>query len=317
VGVALKYLVTGCAGFIGSHLVERLCALGHTVVGVDILLPLLYSRAEKERNLSEISQYPNFHFLELDLRHNIDPKILDGIDTIFNLAAMPGLTPSWTSMKDYFDCNSLIVGNICAASKEVGGVPIIQASTSSVYGLSATGSESDFLKPISPYGVSKLAAEQLLSAFANAFGIPFTILRYFSVYGPRQRPDMAYRKIIDKILNQSPIEIHGDGKQTRSNTYVSDIVDATIKSSQKGFVGETFNIGGAESIQILEAVNIIQEFLGLNVEINFMPPKLGDQQQTLAKYNKAEKDLAYRPITRFLDGITHQIQWQRSHPILT
>lgn len=315
-GDRLNFLVTGCAGFIGSHLVERICELGHKVTGVDCFMPLLYSKAEKVRNLDEIAQSPNFEFIELDLRTGLPTKLLEGIDVIINLAAMPGLTPSWTSMQDYFDCNSLVVGNICSASKKLGGVPILHASTSSVYGLSALTDESGPLKPISPYGVSKLAAEQLLMAFLENFGTPFTILRYFSVFGPRQRPDMAYRRIVENILNGRPIEIYGNGTQSRSNTYVSDIVEATITSSQLDFTGEIFNIGGSESITLLNAVKTIETISGIKANLEYMPRKFGDQQETIADSRKAQKTFDFHPRTKFIAGITEQIAWQRSHPIL-
>ena len=312
----MKYLVTGCAGFIGSHLVERLTGEGHAVTGIDCFLPLLYSRAEKERNLNEIRQKSNFRFHEFDLRQEIPEKLLIGIDLIINLAALPGLAPSWTNMKDYFDCNSLVVGNICEASQKFGGIPVLQASTSSVYGINATSSEDGALRPISPYGVSKLSAEQLLIAFYENFGVPFTILRYFSVYGPRQRPDMAYRKIINAILEGQPIDIHGDGLQTRSNTYVEDIVEATVTSSKKSFQGDIFNIGGSQSIQLLEAIRLIESIIGNTVKKQFHPSRAGDQAQTAANYRKAQKAINFFPKIEFQDGLTRQIEWQRRNQIL-
>lgn len=312
----MNYLITGCAGFIGSHLVERLCSEGHSVSGIDCLLPLLYSRAEKVRNLKEVGQKSNFRFHEIDLRHSMPEKLLAGIDVIVNLAAFPGLAPSWTNMKDYFDCNTLIVGNICDASRKLGGIPVLQASTSSVYGMKATSSEDGDLRPVSPYGVSKLAAEQLLRAFYDSFDVPFTVLRYFSVYGPRQRPDMAYRKIISAILEGKPIDIYGDGLQKRTNTYVEDIVDATVVASKEIFSGDIYNIGGSQSIKLLEAIQTIETMTGNRVEKNFHPPRAGDQAQTAANYSKAEAVFNFLPKVTFQEGIIKQIEWQSGNQIL-
>lgn len=315
-GGYLNFLVTGCAGFIGSHLVEQLCKSGDKVTGVDCLLPILYSRTEKLRNLEVLLKLSNFKFEEFDLRIAIPRSMLEKVDVIFNIAALPGLSPSWVNLQNYFDCNSVIVGNICTASKDLGGIPIIQASTSSVYGQNATKSENSTLSPVSPYGVSKLAAEHLLAAFGRNYDVPFTVLRYFSVYGPRQRPDMAYRKIIDSILHDNPIDVYSNGNQTRTNTYVTDVVEATIAASKSIFKGDVFNIGGSEPVSLLEAINVIESITAKKASIKFLPAKAGDQTHTKANCAKALEIFNFKPKVRFREGIKLQIKWQLDNSIL-
>jgi nucleoside-diphosphate-sugar epimerase len=312
----LNYLVTGCAGFIGSHLAERLLADGHTVIGADCFLPLLYSRAEKERNLRPLFENKKFKFSELNLSEKFPSDLLKGIDSIINLAAMPGLAPSWTSINEYFNSNVLVVGNLLAASRESGGIPILHASTSSVYGRDATSNESGALIPISPYGVSKLAAEKLLSAFLDEFKLPFTALRFFSVYGPRQRPDMAYRKIINQVINEEEVIIFGDGSQSRTNTFVTDAVDALVLALQQNFAGEFYNIGGDESITLRSAVVSIENALNKKANLSFKETRHGDQLHTRANTTKAQKILNFYPKTSFYEGITKQVNWQIKNPLL-
>lgn len=312
----MRYLVTGCAGFIGSHLVENLCIRGHKVIGIDCFLPFLYSSAEKKRNLLEIGSSPNFQFHDFDLRRGLPGGVLDGVDVIINLASLPGLAPSWIGMKEYFDNNILIVGNICDASRKLGGIPILQASTSSVYGKKATSNENSPLRPVSPYGVSKVAAEQLLAAFKENFEVPFTILRYFSVYGPRQRPDMAYRKIIESIIEGKSIDIYGDGSQTRTNTYVEDIVEATIAASHDSFSGDIFNVGGSQSVSLLDAILSIERLTGKTVKKHFLPSRAGDQTQTSADCRKAQERFHFQSKIDFQEGLSRQVKWQRFNPII-
>lgn len=313
----MNYLVTGCAGFIGSHLVERLLADGHSVTGVDCLLPLLYSRAEKERNLKLLIENKSFKFREFNLAEKFPTDLLHRIDFIINLAAMPGLVPSWTLMNQYFDSNVLLVGNMCTSSREAGGVPILHASTSSVYGREAKSNESAELNPVSPYGVSKLAAEKLLSAFYEEFELPFTALRFFSVYGPRQRPDMAYRKIINQVINEEEVIIFGDGSQSRTNTYVTDAVEAITLALQVSCTGEFYNIGGDESITLRDAIANIENVLNRRARLRFKNIRDGDQLHTRADLTKAQKHLKFNPKVTFRDGISKQVYWQIANQFLT
>src|SRR5438552_3191300 len=224
----MKCLITGAAGFIGSHLCERLLRDGHEVVGLDAFIPY-YPRAVKERNLSEARAQPRFRFAEADLRRDPLEGLVDGAEAVFHLAAMPGLTRSWVDFDGYASCNIQATERLLQAIRRA--APrlrrLVYASTSSVYGRFASGDEALPTRPISPYGVTKLAAEHLCRACAEAYGLPLVVLRYFSVYGPRQRPEMGYFKFVDALLRGRPITVFGDGQQVRGNTYVEDCVAAT------------------------------------------------------------------------------------------
>ena len=223
----MKVVVTGAAGFIGSHLCEALLGAGHEVVGIDCFTDY-YARADKEANLTVARGMPGFTFVEADLRTDDLEPLLDGADAVINEAATPGLVLSWDDFERYQSTNLSAVKRLIDASIATGVGHFVQASTSSVYGAEATGGEDSHCLPVSPYGVTKLAAEHLLRAHAATFDLPLTILRYFSIYGPRQRPDMAYRIFCERLLRGEPITVFGDGRQSRSNTYVSDCVSGTV-----------------------------------------------------------------------------------------
>jgi len=229
----LHALVTGAAGFIGSHLCEALIAAGHEVVGVDAFIPY-YPREVKEANLAWLRGQPQFVFHELDLRSDDLSAALEGVEVVFHIAAMGGLLLSWTNFDLYLTCNILATQRLLEATRGAGSVrQFVYASTSSIYGSNVTGPETTLQQPVSPYGITKLAGEQLVRTYDVQFGLPSTILRYFSVYGPRQRPDMGYHIFIDSILHGKPITIFGDGNQLRGNTYVADIVRATMLAQEK------------------------------------------------------------------------------------
>ena len=229
----MRILVTGAAGFIGSTLCERLVADGHEVRGIDAFVGA-YPEDVKRRNLAALMASPAFTFSVADLRTADLEPIVDGVEVIVNEAAVAGLAPSWADLDLYASCNLVGLGRLIEAARGAAVKRFVQVSTSSVYGIDAVGGETRPLRPASPYGVTKLAAEQLVLAHVDAFGLPATILRYFSIYGPRQRPDMAYHKFIEAMLDGRPITIFGDGEQTRSNTYVDDCVEATVRASTAG-----------------------------------------------------------------------------------
>jgi UDP-glucuronate 4-epimerase len=303
-----RILVTGAAGFVGSHLSEALLAGGHHVVGVDAFTTS-YSRWLKERNLLSLRQSPNFEFVELDLRHDDLDPVLEGIDTVVNEAAYPGLPRSWTDLEAYVACNLLAVARLIDAGTKAGIRRFVQASTSSVYGENAIGDEQQSTRPVSPYGMSKLAAEQLLLAHVYAHGFPATILRYFSIYGPRQRPDMAYHIVIEALRHGRPVTIFGDGHQSRSNTFVSDCVAGTIAAIGGAELGEIYNIGGGVRIELLEAVKIISQELGCEPLLHHAPPRAGDQRVTEADTTKAREAFGYVPLIEPERGLRAQVHW--------
>lgn len=303
-----RILVTGVGGFVGSHLAQALLAQGHHVVGVDAFIPS-YSRWLKERNLLSLRQSPNFDFAELDLRYDPLDDVFEDVDTVVNEAAYPGLPRSWTDLEAYVDCNLLAVARLIDAGTKAGIRRFVQASTSSVYGEHAIGDEQQPTRPISPYGVSKLAAEQLLLAHVHAHGFPATILRYFSIYGPRQRPDMAYHIVIEALRHGRPVTIFGDGHQSRSNTFVTDCVAGTIAAIGGAELGEVYNIGGGVRVELLEAVKIIAEELGCEPLLSHAPPRAGDQRTTEADTSKARDAFGYRPLVDPERGLQAQVRW--------
>ena len=308
-----KVAVTGAAGFIGSHLAEALVREGHAVTGVDCFVPY-YDRAVKASNLADLQSMSGFRFVETDLRTDALTPVLDGCEVVFHLAAMPGLVRSWTDLDLYSSCNILGTQRLLEAAREAGVKRVIYVSTSSVYGREATGPEDADLRPFSPYGITKLAGEHLCQAYADNYGLPYTILRYFSVYGPRQRPDMAYHILIRALLEGRPFPMFGDGSQSRSNTFVDDIVQATLLAWRKpeAATGETFNVGGGEVITLAEAVALIEDLTGRQAVIERGPPRPGDQMHTRADIGKARRLLGYDPSTPVREGLARQVAWQQA-----
>lgn len=306
----MKCLVTGAAGFVGSHLCERLLADGHTVVGVDAFIPY-YPRPDKEANLLQARSYPSFTFHELDLRQECLDPILDGVEAIFHLAAMPGLPRSWTEFDLYLGCNVTGTQRLVEGARQLPSLHrFVFASTSSVYGRYGSGDETMPTRPISPYGVTKLAAENLCRAFAEEFAVPVVVLRYFSVYGPRQRPDMGYYRFIQALLTGKPVTVYGDGLQARGNTYVDDCVEATIRSLEAP-VGEVYNVGGGETANVWEILGKIEKILGHKAEILREPARPGDQRFTGADTQKLARHLGWKPAIGLDVGLARQVEWQR------
>jgi UDP-glucuronate 4-epimerase len=304
----VRILVTGAAGFIGSHLVERLLDEGDEVIGIDGFIDS-YDERQKRDNLSAFAGRDGFTFCELDLRAaNLEP-ILEGLDAVVNEAAMPGLPRSWTDFDAYATNNLHAVQRLLAACVETGVRRFVQASTSSVYGRDAVGDERQPTRPISPYGVTKLAAEHLIMAYAEAQDLEPVILRYFSVYGPRQRPDMAYHIFSEALLDGRPITVFGDGRQTRSNTYVADCVRATVAASRGATPPGIYNIGGGEQIALLDAIAILGDSLGVEPRIEYRPSRPGDQRDTSADTTRAREAFGYTAIVGPRDGLAWQASW--------
>lgn len=309
----MRVLVTGAAGFIGSHVCERLIANDHDVVGLDAFIPY-YPREIKESNLTALRDQSRFTFDETDLRDGDLRDLVADCDAIIHLAAMAG-PASWDQFDRYVSCNITGTQRLLEAVREAGELErrrFIQISTSSVYGVEARGNEDSPLHPASPYGITKLAAEQLTFAYHRAFGLPVVALRYFSIYGPRQRPDMAYHIFIRSLLRHEPITIFGDGEQSRGNTYIDDCVNGTLLALTRGTPGEAYNLGGGVPITLNEAVAIIEEATGVPAERHYTIARTGDQRHTLADISKARNDLGYEPAIGPVDGLRAQVEWQRS-----
>jgi len=307
----MKCLVTGAAGFIGSHLCERLLREGHEVVGIDAFIPY-YPRALKEANLLGLRHQPGFTFHDLDLRHDaLDAVAGDDIEAVFHLAAMAGLPRSWTEFDAYTSCNLTATQRLLEAVRHGPKLQrFVYASTSSVYGRYGTGDETLPTRPISPYGVTKLAAENLCRAFGEEQGLPVVVLRYFSVYGPRQRPDMGYHKFIEALLTGAPITVFGDGLQIRGNTYVTDCVDATVAALQ-ALPGEIYNVGGGEAVTVWDVLHKLESLLGRRAQVRQEPARHGDQRSTTADTGKLLRHLGWQPRVSFDDGLARQVAWQR------
>jgi UDP-glucuronate 4-epimerase len=310
-------LVTGAAGFVGSRLSQALLARCHQVIGVDAFIPY-YPRPLKELNLTPLRDESGFRFQELDLRTaDLAPLFGDRIDAVFHLAAQAGLLRSWREFESYMSCNVLATQRLLEAAAP-SKPHFLHISTSSVYGRFATGDETSPLEPISPYGITKLAAEHLVEAYSTSFGLPATILRLFSVYGPGQRPDMGYNIFIDRILKGETITIDGDGTDSRSNTYVLDVVQGLVRAFEQPqqSVGETFNIGGGDEVTVLQVLEMLRKLSGLQVKTTHGPRRPGDQRRTAADTTKARERLGYAPQTQIIDGLRAQLEWQRSlnHP---
>jgi nucleoside-diphosphate-sugar epimerase len=275
----MKCLVTGAAGFIGSHLCERLLRDGHQVVGLDAFIPY-YPRAIKEAHLAACRAHPRFTWRELDLRADDLSPALHGVEVVFHLAAMAGLPRSWTEFGLYENCNVSATFRLLEAVEACSSLGrFLYISTSSVYGRYSSGDETLPTRPISPYGVTKLAAENLCRAFAEERGLPLVVLRYFSVYGPRQRPDMGYHRFISSILRGDPVTVFGDGLQVRGNTYIDDCVAATV-AAIGAIPGETYNVGGGETASVWEVLHKLERIIGCKARCSASPrgPATSDRQ---------------------------------------
>ena len=304
----MKIVVTGAAGFIGSTLAEALVADGHEVVGIDAFIPY-YPREVKEGNLAGLLDTPGFRFAEVDLRTaELDP-LLDGADAVIHEAAMAGLMRSWSDLELYTSCNILATNRLIEACQRAGVKRFVLASTSSVYGREAVGAEDLPLEPSSPYGITKLACEKLLLAHVASSGFPGTIIRYFSIYGPRQRPDMAYHLFIEAMLDRLPITVFGDGEQTRSNTYVDDAARGTMLALEHGAPGAIYNIGGGRTISLNEAIALIAGHVGVDPIIVREPVRPGDQRHTSADISRARDALGYAPTVEPAEGLRRQVDW--------
>ena len=302
----IKVTVTGACGFIGSHLTKQLIERGFHVVGVDCLDDNLYSRSVKESRLKALNQLSNFDFANINIAtDDLDSSISDS-KFVFNLAAIPGQVLSWKLFDKYVESNILGTKKVIDSCIRNKVTKIIHASTSSVYGKFAVGDELQDTKPISPYGITKLAAENLLFALTSSNNLDFTILRYFSVYGPGQRPDMAIQRFLTAIKMGQEINITGDGTQKRDITYVQDVVEATISASSLTEKKQIFNISGGKQFTLNQIIDECFNVSGLKSKSNYVDRPIGDQEETFGDISKAQKLLGFNPTFDIKTGLSNQ-----------
>lgn len=306
-----RAVVTGAAGFIGSHLCDRLLALGHKVVGVDSFADY-YARDLKEQNLEALRAHPGFTFEELDLVDADLRRVLRGANVVYHLAGRPGVRPSWGEQFDsYLRDNVLATQRLLESLKEIPVDRLVFAGSSSVYGDAEMfpTKETALPRPVSPYGVTKLAAEHLTLLYTKNFGLPVVSVRYFTVYGPRQRPDMAFSRFMQAMVDGEPIEVFGDGEQTREFTYVSDAVEGTIKAATANVVGQVVNLGGGSRVTINRVLATLEDISRAKARRKTLPAAPGDPRHTGASINLARELLGWEPRVSLREGLTRQWEW--------
>lgn len=312
----MKVLITGVAGFIGSHLAKKLLQQGCYVFGIDSFTDY-YPRYIKEDNISEFINHTNFSFLEGSINKMLLKPILQKIDFVFHLAAQAGVRSSWDRNFFVYTSNNInATQHILEECKDTKIKKFIFASSSSVYGEAKKlpMKENHKLSPISPYGLTKVVGEQLCSLYYKTYKIPVVSLRYFTAFGPKQRPDMAFYKFMQSLKLNKPIIIYGDGKQTRDFTYIDDVVSATISAAYYGKIGQVYNVGGGCRNKLIDVINMLEEITGIKAEIEFIEAQKGDVKDTYADIEKAKKDLKYSPTVGIKEGLIKQWKWFQSIP---
>jgi len=311
----MRALVTGCAGFIGSHLTESLLSDGHEVMGVDALTDT-YSRTIKLGNLERATEFDDFRFLETDLLTSPLDGLIEKCDVVFHLAAEPGVRTSWGArFESYTRNNVLATQRLLETAKAWPDKRIVYASSSSIYGdAERLPTPEDALpQPSSPYGVTKLAAEHLCSLYHGNYGVATASLRYFSAYGPRQRPDMAFNRFCRAALSREPLTIFGNGEQTRDFTFVDDVVAATRAAAiAPAAEGRVYNVGGGSRVSVNEALELIVSFIGRPLEVRHLESKLGDVRNTGADTTLARRELGFNPTTSLEAGLRAELEWMES-----
>jgi UDP-glucuronate 4-epimerase len=306
-----RVLVTGAAGFIGSHFVDRLLGDGREVIGVDAFTAY-YSRKRKERNLEAALCHDGFRLVEGDLLGLDLDELLRGVEGVVHLAGEPGVRRSWGgALPKYLERNVLTTERLLEAAWRNATPRFVYASSSSVYG-SDPGypvGEDHLRRPTSPYALSKLAAEELVGLYDRERGVPGTVLRYFTVYGPRQRPEMAVSRFISAALRGRPVDVYGDGEQARDMTYVSDAVDATVAALDAP--PGVYNVGGGTRATVKALLDAVRQVTGSPVEARYGPAAEGDVRSTWADSRRAARSLGYRPRVDLAEGVAAQAAWAR------
>jgi nucleoside-diphosphate-sugar epimerase len=309
----MKVLVTGCAGFIGSHLTENLLGKGE-VIGIDSFTDF-YPRQAKEDNMKGFINNPGFRFVEGDILKIELEGILKEVNTIYHLAAQAGVRDSWgRNFRNYTDNNVLVTQRLLESCKGR-DIRFVYASSSSIYGDAENipVKESDRPRPVSPYGVTKLAGENLCELYSRNYGVPVVVLRYFTVYGPRQRPDMAFNRFAHAIIRGEKIVVYGDGNQTRDFTYVSDIVEGTARAGEKDHaLGQVINLAGGSRVSLNKVIEILSELSGREARVEFSDKQKGDVRDTFADISKARKTIGYKPEVDIRTGLELYLRWLKS-----
>jgi nucleoside-diphosphate-sugar epimerase len=315
----MKALVTGVAGFIGSQVAEALIGRGATVVGLDCFTDY-YARAVKEANLARLRASARFSFVEVELQRADLAALGEGLTHVFHLAAQAGVRKSWGRDFNTYTANNIEASQILLEA--LVGRPVervVYASSSSVYGDAAAipMSEDALPQPLSPYGVTKLAAEQLCHLYQVNHGVPAVSLRYFTVYGPRQRPDMAFHRFFRAAIEDRPITIYGDGGQTRDFTFVADAVAATLAAGDRGAPGRVYNIGGGSRVSVNQVLDLVGRIAGRRLDIRYEAPQKGDMRDTFADTSRARADLGFAPTVTLEQGLEAEYRWLAAGPATT
>lgn len=308
----MKLLVTGAAGFIGSHVCEGLLDLGHQVLGIDCFTDY-YPRPLKQANLARCRDEANFSLVDQDLVDADLPALMEGVGAVIHLAAQAGVRRSWGQNFSVYTHNNLLsTQGLLEAAKQVGLNRLVYASSSSVYGDTSDlpMRETSACWPVSPYGVTKLAAEHLCSLYYKNFGVDTVSLRYFTVYGPRQRPDMAFHRFIRALLEGGEIRLFGDGGQSRDFTFVRDVAQATIDAAlTTGIGGSVFNIGGGHRLSVNQVIALLEEITGQEAKVNRQEVAKGDVRDTEADCSRAQEGMGFKPGYDINKGLAAEAQW--------
>ena len=312
----VNHIVTGVAGFIGSHLAQALLKEGANVIGIDQFNDY-YDRQIKHNNISKLKQYSGFKPITANIQDLDWQELLQSVDVVYHQAAQAGVRASWgRDFHHYTERNINATQIILEGAKKVNSLKrIVYASSSSIYGDAVTMPTPETLcpQPVSPYGITKLAGERLCRLYQQNFGVPVTALRYFTVYGPRQRPDMAFHKFFKASIDHEAISIYGDGQQTRDYTYVSDVVAANLAAGKvPEAIGEVFNIGGGSRVTLIELLEILEQVIGHPIKKNYVEKAAGDARHTSADVTKAYKILNYVPQVSLKEGLAKEWQWIKS-----
>lgn len=310
----MRALVTGCAGFVGSHLTEDLLDDGNAVLGIDCFNDN-YGRAEKLQNLERAQDWDTFDFVPIDLARGDLNDLVEECDLVFHLAAEPGVRPSWgRRFEQYLRNNVLATQHLLEAVRHVPDKRLVFASSSSIYGQAECfpTPEAATPRPFSPYGVTKLSAESLCSLYHMNHGLSTVSLRFFTVYGPRQRPDMAFDIFMRAALANQSIKVFGDGTQTRDFTYVADVVSALrLASTQREIEGDIFNIGGGSRVTVNEVLDLVSDLVPHDLQVSYTESRSGDVAHTCADTRHARARLGFAPTILLSQGVQDQFEWVR------